>query len=56
MKILKEYPRTVFYLGKFCFRQGEAVLPRPAKRYGLRPAAPAGGMQTVVLPIRITLG
>jgi hypothetical protein len=57
-KILKEFPRAVFYLGKLVFAKEKLyyrVLHNDTA-YALQRQLQFGGMQTVVLPIRITLG
>ena len=57
-RILKEYPRAVFYLGKLVFAKEKLyyrVLHNDTA-YALQRQLQFGGMQTVVLPIRITLG
>jgi len=57
-RILKEYPRAVFYLGKLVFAKEKLyyrVLHNDTA-YALQRQLQFAGMQTVVLPIRITLG
>jgi hypothetical protein len=57
-KILKEFPRAVFYLGKLVFAKEKLyyrVLHNDTA-YALQRQLRFGGMQTVVLPIRIALG
>jgi hypothetical protein len=56
--ISREYPRAVFYLGKLVFAKEKLyyrVLHNDTA-YALQRQLQFGGMQTVVLPIRITLG
>ncbi len=56
--ISKDYPRAVFYLGKLVFAKEKLYyrILHNDTAYALQRQLQFGGMQTVVLPIRITLG